>query len=81
MRAGITTGYGVGAHSAFYRAGEDRSGREVGSHEAAGGKCNFNGAGIMVLKRNREDRKRGAGEGVERRGRPSGIRSRVEEVA
>jgi hypothetical protein len=26
MRAGITTGYGVGAHSAFYRAGEEGSG-------------------------------------------------------
>jgi hypothetical protein len=34
MRAGITVGYGVGAHNAFYRAGEEGSGREVGSQEA-----------------------------------------------
>jgi hypothetical protein len=29
MRVGITMGYGVGAHSAFYRAGEEESGREA----------------------------------------------------
>jgi hypothetical protein len=55
--------------------------REVGSQEAADGKCDFNGAGIMVPKRNREEGKRGAGEGVERRRRLSGVRSRAEEVA
>jgi hypothetical protein len=53
MRAGITAGFGVGAHSAFYRAGEEGSGQEVGSQEAADGKCDFNGAGVMVLKRQR----------------------------
>jgi hypothetical protein len=73
MRVGITAGYGVGAHSSFYRAGEEGSGREVGSQEAVGGKCDFNGTGDMVPKRNREEGKRGAGEGVERRRRPSGI--------
>jgi hypothetical protein len=62
MRAGITTGYVVGAHSAFYRVEEEGSGRVVGSQEAAGGKCDFNGAGVMVLKRNREEGKRGAAE-------------------
>jgi hypothetical protein len=81
MRAGITAGYGVGAHSAFYRAGEEGSGRGVDSQEAAGGKCNFNGAGVMVLKRNREEGKRGAGEGVERRRRPSDVQSHAEDVA
>jgi hypothetical protein len=30
MRAGITAGYGVGAHSAFYRVGEEGSDREAG---------------------------------------------------
>jgi hypothetical protein len=29
MRVGITMGYGVGAHSAFYRAGEEESGQEA----------------------------------------------------
>jgi hypothetical protein len=53
MRAGITAGFGVGAHSAFYRAGEEGSGREVGSQDAADDKCDFNGAGVMVLKRQR----------------------------
>jgi hypothetical protein len=33
MRVGITTGYGVGAHNAFYRGGEEGSGQEVGSQE------------------------------------------------
>jgi hypothetical protein len=64
MRVGITAGYGVGAHSAFYRAGVEGSGREVGSQEAGGGKCDFNGAGVVFLKRNREEGKRGAREGV-----------------
>jgi hypothetical protein len=54
-------GFGVGAHSAFYRVGEEGSGREVGSQEAAGGKCDFNGIGVMVLKRNREEWKGGGG--------------------
>jgi hypothetical protein len=81
MRAGITAGYGVGAHNAFYRAGEEGNGREVGSQEAAGGKCDFNGVGVMVPKRNGEEGKRGAGEGVERRRRLSGVRSHAEEVA
>jgi hypothetical protein len=31
IRVGITAGYGAGAHSAFYRAGEEGSGQEVGS--------------------------------------------------
>jgi hypothetical protein len=75
MRAGITMRYGVGTHNAFYRAVEE------GSQEAAGGKCDFNGVGVMVPKRNREEGKRGAGEGVERRRRPSDVRSRAEEVA
>jgi hypothetical protein len=75
MRAGITVGYGVGAHSEFYRAGEE------GSQEAASGKCDFNGAGVIVPKRNKEEGKRGAGEGVERRRRPRGVQSRAEEVA
>ncbi len=35
--------------------GEEWSGREVGSQEATGGKCDFNGAGVMVPKRNREE--------------------------
>jgi hypothetical protein len=81
MRAGITVGYGVGAHSAFYRAGVEGSGREVGGQEAADGKCDFIGAGVMLSKRNREEGKWGAGEGVERRRRPSDVRSRAEEVA
>jgi hypothetical protein len=80
MRAGITAGYGMGAHSTFYRAGEEGSGWEVGSQEAVGGKCDFNGACVMVPKRNREEGKQGAGEGVERRRRLSGVRSRAEEV-
>jgi hypothetical protein len=53
----------------------------VGSQEAADDKCDFNGAGVMVPKRNREEGKRGAEEGVEKRRRPSGVQSRVEEVA
>jgi hypothetical protein len=81
IRARITAGYGVGAHNAFYRAGEEGSGREVGSQEAASDKCDFNGACVMVLKRNREEGKWGAREGVERRRRPSGVRSHAEEVA
>jgi hypothetical protein len=54
-------GYGVGAHSAFYRAGEEGSDREVGSQEAVGGKCDFNGIGVMVSKRNKEEWKGGGG--------------------
>jgi hypothetical protein len=61
--------------------GEEWSGREVGSQEATGGKCDFNGVGVMVPKRNREEGKQGAEEGVERRRRPSGVRSHAEEVA
>jgi hypothetical protein len=62
MRAGITMGYVVGAHSAFYRAEEEGSGLEVGSQEASGSKCDFNGACVMVPKRNREEGKRGVAE-------------------
>jgi hypothetical protein len=50
----------VGAHNAFYRAGEEGSGREVGSQEAVGGKCDSNGACVMVPKRNREEGETGS---------------------
>jgi hypothetical protein len=71
----------VGAHSTFYGAGDEGSSREVGSQVATDDKCDFNGSGIMVPKRNREQGKRGAGQGVERRRRLSGVWSRAEEVA
>jgi hypothetical protein len=48
MRAGITVGYGVGAHSAFYRAeGEgSRGGRGVTS----GGSMELQGATVSAMK-------------------------------
>jgi hypothetical protein len=61
------------------RGGGERPGG--GQSRAAGSKCDFNGACVMVPKRNRDEGNRGAGEGVERRRRPSGVRSHAEEVA
>jgi hypothetical protein len=48
MRAGITTGYGVGAHSAFYRAGEEGSGGGRGVTD--GGSMELQGVTVLAMK-------------------------------
>jgi hypothetical protein len=48
MRAGITAGYGVGAHSAFYRAGEEGSGGGRGVTD--GGSVELQGATVSAMK-------------------------------
>jgi hypothetical protein len=48
MRAGITAGYGVGAHSAFYRAWEVGSGG--GRGVTGGGSVELQGATISAMK-------------------------------
>jgi hypothetical protein len=48
MRAGITAGYGVGAHSAFYRAGEEGSGG--GRRVTGGGSVELQGATVLTMK-------------------------------
>jgi hypothetical protein len=48
MRAGITTGYGVGAHSAFYRAGEEGSGS--GRGVTGEGSVELQGAMVSAMK-------------------------------
>jgi hypothetical protein len=48
MRAGITAGYGVGAHNAFYRAGEE--GSEGGRGGTGGGSVELQGAMVSAMK-------------------------------
>jgi hypothetical protein len=48
MRAAITAGYGVGAHSAFYRAGEEGSGS--GRGVTGDGSVELQGATVSAMK-------------------------------
>jgi hypothetical protein len=48
IRAGITVGYGVGAHSAFYRVGEEGSGGGRGVTDS--GSVELQGVTVLAMK-------------------------------